>query len=65
MTPSDEFVRMLNKKIDAGEITVLQKDEVLIERSHYDAHRTELNRNYPHEVVAFSKGQMFVGATVV
>ncbi len=60
----DEFVRMLDQKIAMGQMTRKEKQEVLIERAHYERHRARIKRTHPHEVVAFSQGQMFTGRTV-
>lgn len=60
----DEFVRMLDQKIAAGQMTIEEKDQILLERSHFDKHRAQIKKNHPDEVVAFSQGQMFTGNTV-
>lgn len=58
-----EFRDWLQAEVLSGRMTLQQRDDLLEQKRHFDSNRTEIERQFPHQVVGYVSGMRKVGAT--
>ncbi len=58
-----EFRDWLQEEVRSGRMTVQQRDDLLEQKQHFDANRTEIERQFPNQVVGYVSGTRKVTAT--
>lgn len=54
----------LQEHVDAGALSQEQMDDLLAQRTAFDANRPTINANYNKKVVGYCQSEMFVGDTM-
>lgn len=62
MTDS-EFQDWLQAEVMSGRMTLRQRDDLIEQNRLFDANRTEIERQFPHQGVGYVSGARKVGAT--
>ncbi len=57
-----EFRDWLQEEVRSGRMTVQQRDDLLEQKQHFDSNRTEIERQFPNQVVGYVSGKRKVGA---
>lgn len=59
-----EFRDWLDDEVRTRRMDPLQRDDLLKQKSHFDADRTQIQQMHPHQVVGYVDGRRVTGGTV-